>query len=70
MLEALQIFSLGCQYEQHIQGNKQGEKMMKFNNSKQITINKQHRLGSHGEQPLLFLLVHLILCYAQRKSGS
>jgi len=38
--------------------------MIKFNNNKQITINKQHRLGSHEEQPLLFSLVHLILCYA------
>lgn len=34
-----------------------------LNNSKQITINKQHKLGSHEEQPLLFSLVHLILCY-------
>ena len=63
-LEALQIFSLGCQYEQHIQVYKQGEKMTIFNNSKQITVNKQQRLGSHGEQPLQFPLVHLILCYA------
>lgn len=31
-------------------------------NIKQLTINKQHRIGSHGEQPLLFPLVHLILC--------
>lgn len=62
MLEALPIFSLGCQYEQYIQGNKQGEKMIKFNNSKQITMNKQQRLVSHDEQPLLFSLVHLILC--------
>jgi len=28
--------------------------MIKFNNNKQITINKQHRLGSHEEQPLFF----------------
>jgi len=35
--------------------------MIKFNNSKQIIVNKQQRLGSHEEQPLLFLLVHLIL---------
>lgn len=42
---------------------KRGENMHKFNNSKQITIKKQHRLGSQEEQPLLFLLVHLILCY-------
>ena len=40
--------------------------MRKSNNSKQITINKQHRLGSHAEQPLLFSLVHLILCYAPK----
>jgi hypothetical protein len=38
--------------------------MIKFNNSKQITINKQRRLGSHKEQPLLISLVHLILCWA------
>jgi hypothetical protein len=61
--EVLPIFSFGCQYEQHIQENKLGEKMMKFNNSKQITINKQQRLGSHEELPLLISLVHLILCY-------
>ncbi len=36
--------------------------MIIFNNSKQITFNQQHRLGSHEEQPLLFSLVHLILC--------
>jgi len=35
--------------------------MNKFNNSKCFTINKQHRLGSHEEQTLLFSLVHLIL---------
>jgi hypothetical protein len=63
VLEALPIFSLGCPYEQHIQVNKQGEMMIKFNNSKEITINRQHRLGSHEKQPLLFSLVHLILCY-------
>ena len=34
--------------------------MIKFNNSKQITTNKQHRLGSHKEQPLLFSLLRLI----------
>lgn len=38
--------------------------MINFKNSKQLTINKQHRLGSHGEQPLQFPLVHLILCSA------
>ena len=42
---------------------KKGGEMFNFNNSKQITINKQHRLGSHEEQPLLFSLVHLILCW-------
>jgi hypothetical protein len=36
--------------------------MIKFNNSKQITINKKNRLGSYEEQPLLNSLVHLILC--------
>lgn len=35
--------------------------MIKFNNSLQITINEQQRLGSHEKQPLLFSLVHLIL---------
>ena len=38
--------------------------MLKFNNSKQITFNKQQRSGGHEKQPLLFALVHLILCYA------
>lgn len=37
--------------------------MIKFSNSIQITINKQHRLGSHMKQPSLISLVHLILCY-------
>jgi len=41
--------------------------MIKHNNSNKLTINKQHRLGSHEEQPLLFSLVHLILCYARTK---
>ena len=41
--------------------------MCNFNNSKQITIKKQHRLGSHEEKPLLFLLVHLILCYTDKR---
>lgn len=36
--------------------------MIKFNNSKQITIKKQQILGSHEEQALLNSLVHLILC--------
>ena len=62
--EALPIFSLGRPYEQLIQGDKQGEKMIKYNNSKQITINKHYRIGSHKEQPLLFSLVHLILCWS------
>ena len=56
------FFSLGCQYEQDLQGDKKGEKTIKFNNSKQITINEQHRLGCHKEQSLLFSLVLLILC--------
>ena len=38
--------------------------MYNSNNSKQITINKQYRIGSHEEQPLLFSLIDLILCYA------
>jgi len=41
--------------------------MIKFNNSKQITIIKQQRLGSHEKQPLLFSLVHLILCYVNKE---
>ena len=36
--------------------------MTKLFNNKQIIVNKQQRLGSHEEQPLLFSLVHLILC--------
>lgn len=44
--------------------------MIKFSNSKQITINKQQRLGSHEEQPLLFSLVHLILCSAMEEDAS
>ena len=35
--------------------------MIIFNNSKQITFNKQLRLGNLEEQPMLFSLVHLIL---------
>jgi hypothetical protein len=38
--------------------------MIKLNSSKQFSINKQHRLGSHEKQSLLFSLVHLVLCYA------
>ena len=41
--------------------------MRKFNNSKQIIIKLQHRLGSHEEQPLLFSLVHLILCWMKKR---
>ncbi len=33
-IDTLLIFSLGCQYEQHIQGDKQGKKMINFYNSK------------------------------------
>ncbi len=40
--------------------------MNKLTNNKQITSNKQQRLGSHEELPLLISLVHLILCYALR----
>jgi hypothetical protein len=39
--------------------------MIKFNNSQQITIKKQHRLDGHEEQPSLVSLVRLVLCYAQ-----
>ncbi len=35
--------------------------MCDFNNSKQITINKQYKLKNNKEQPLLFSLVHPIL---------
>jgi len=38
--------------------------MYNVNSNKQLTINEQHRLGSHKKQHLLFSLVHLILCYA------
>jgi hypothetical protein len=41
--------------------------MFKFSSSKQITVNKQQRLGSHEGQPLIFSLVHLILCYEQEE---
>jgi len=51
------IFSLGCQNEQHIQGVKKAEGVIKLNNGKQITFDKQHRLGCQEEQPLLFSLV-------------
>jgi len=30
--------------------------MHKLSNSKQVAINRQHRLGSHEEQPLLFFI--------------
>jgi len=42
--------------------------MYNVNSNKQLTINKQHRLGSHKKQLLLFSLVHLILCYALKTS--
>jgi hypothetical protein len=35
------------------------KKMSKLSDIKQVTISKLHRLGSHGEQPLLFSLVHI-----------
>ncbi len=44
--------------------------MIKFNNSKQITVNKQQRLGNYEEQPLLFLLVNLILCSRGRAASA
>jgi len=40
--------------------------LLNSGNEKQLTINERHGLGSHEEQLLLFLLVHLILCYADR----
>ena len=36
--------------------------MYNVNSNKQLTKNKQHRLGSHKKQLLLFSLAHLILC--------
>jgi len=47
----------------------QGGKMNKFNNSEQITFNKQHRLGSNEEPTLLFSLVHLIFGYILRRKN-
>jgi hypothetical protein len=44
---------------------KSGISMRKLNNGSYLTNKQQHRLGCHKEQPLLFSLVHLILCYAQ-----
>ncbi len=38
--------------------------MCNINNNKQLKIKGQHRLGVPEEQPLVFSLVHLILCYA------
>lgn len=38
--------------------------MRNFNNKKQLTDKRQHNLGGHGEQPLFFSLLHLILRYA------
>ena len=35
--------------------------MYNTNNIEQLTKNKQHRLGRHGEQQF-FLLIYLILC--------
>ena len=43
--------------------------MYNRNNIKQLIKNKQHRLGSHREQQLLFSLVYLILCYALCQYG-
>ena len=37
--------------------------MCKINSNKQLIIKGQHGLGGHEEQPLIFSLVHLILCY-------
>lgn len=32
-------------------------------NLNQLVNDRKHRTGSHNEQPLLFSLVYLILCY-------
>ena len=39
------------------------DNMIKLLNNKQLKIDKQHRLSSHEEGPLLFSLVYLILYY-------
>ena len=44
--------------------------MCKLTNNKQLTDNRQHRIGSHEEQPLLFSLVHLILCLRDNKTAN
>ena len=41
--------------------------MCKINNNKQLKIKAQHRLCSPEKQPLLFSLVHLILCYVRKR---
>ena len=40
--------------------------MIKYDNIEELIINKQHKLGSHEKQPLLFSLVHIILCYVYK----
>ena len=40
----------------------EGGTMYNLSIIKQLTNNKQHRLGSHERQHLLFSLVHLTLC--------
>ena len=44
--------------------------MCKLTNNKQLTDNRQHRIDSHEEQPLLFSLVHLILCSRDNKTAN
>jgi len=44
--------------------------MYKLSNNKHLTNNRQHNIGGHGEQPLLFSLVHLILCWALSKPSK
>ena len=45
--------------------------MIKFNNNKQITINKQYRIGSHEEQSLLFSLRSpKVFCIGYNKTGT
>jgi len=47
---------------------KRREKMFKAFNSKQLTNNKHIISGSREKQYLLFLSVHLISCYAFRRT--
>lgn len=44
--------------------------MYNLTNNKQLSNNRQYRIGSHKEQHLLFSLVHPILCYANTNGGK